>query len=111
VEQAPEYSAAPAPGDVPRVNQKKSVQRTCVGCGARREQREMLRIAAVPGAAGVPGAVPVVDNVFKAPGRGAYLCREVACIEKALKRRAIERSLKLKSGVPASLRDDIMKKC
>ena len=98
---APEYSGASAPD----VEKKKSVQRTCVGCGARREQREMIRIAAMPGVA------PVVDIMFKAPGRGAYLCRDVACIEKALKRRAIERALKLKNGIPASLRDDIMKKC
>ena len=100
-EAAPEYSGAPAPD----VEKKKSVQRTCVGCGARKEQREMLRVAAVSGGA------PVVDTEFKAPGRGAYLCRDVACTEKALKRRAIERALKLKNGVPASLRDDIMKKC
>ena len=73
--------------------------------GVRREQREMIRVAAVSGVA------PVVDNMFKAPGRGAYLCRDVACIEKALKRRALERSLKLKNSVPVSLREDIMKKC
>jgi len=51
----------------------------------------------------------MVDSLFRAPGRGAYLCRQAGCVEKAWKRRALERALKLKNTVPASLRDDIMK--
>jgi len=36
------------------------------------------------------------DPTGKAPGRGAYLCNELACWQKALERGALERALKTK---------------
>ncbi|HVF09878.1 MAG TPA: YlxR family protein, partial [Abditibacteriaceae bacterium] len=75
--------------------------RTCVGCGAQKPQREMLRIAARA------GSEPAVDVEYCAPGRGAYLCRTQSCLERALKRRAVERSLKLKNGVGAKLKTEL----
>ena len=75
--------------------------RTCAGCGAKKPQREMLRIASTDGAA------PVVDVQFKAAGRGAYLCRKQDCMERALQRRGLERTLKLKTSVPAAMRSEI----
>ena len=120
MQRTPEGSAvARAGGEAGR--EKRVPQRTCVGCGTRRDQRAMLRVAAVPesgsgagigaerGICSVPGAAAMVDQLYKAPGLGAYLCRQVVCIENAWKRRALERALKLKNSVPASLRDDIMK--
>ena len=41
----------------------------------------------------------MVDPTGKANGRGAYLCRNVLCLEKAQKTKALERSLK--SAMPA----------
>jgi uncharacterized protein len=61
----------------------------------------MLRIAARDGGA------PVIDEQGQAPGRGAYLCRARSCMERALARRALERSLKLKNTVPATLKGEI----
>ncbi len=75
--------------------------RTCAGCGAKKLQREMLRIASKG------GATPVVDVQFKAAGRGAYLCRNRACMERALQRRGLERTLKLKTSVPAAMRSEL----
>ena len=72
-------------------------ERTCVGCGAKRPQRAMLRVAALEGDA------PKVDLEYCLPGRGAYLCRMKSCLERALARRAMERSLKLKTSVGAGL--------
>lgn len=63
--------------------------RTCLGCGAKKPQNEMVRFAAQNGGA------PAIDLAGKKPGRGAYLCRNLACAETALKRRALERALKL----------------
>jgi predicted RNA-binding protein YlxR (DUF448 family) len=60
----------------------------------------MLRIAAHDG-------VLVVDVKGRAAGRGAYLCPEKTCVERALARRALERSLKLKYNVPAALKGEI----
>jgi predicted RNA-binding protein YlxR (DUF448 family) len=61
----------------------------------------MLRIASLH------GGTPVVDVKACAPGRGAYLCRQRSCLDKALKRRGIERTLKLTTTIPASMRDEI----
>ena len=40
-----------------------------------------------------PEGVVSLDFRGKAPGRGAYLCRDSACLKKAVKSRALERSL------------------
>jgi predicted RNA-binding protein YlxR (DUF448 family) len=40
-----------------------------------------------------PDGLAAVDLTGKAPGRGAYLHRDAACIETARKRRHLERSL------------------
>ena len=42
--------------------------RSCVGCGAKRAQAELTRVALDP-----EGEV-VVDKERRLPGRGAYLC-------------------------------------
>lgn len=77
--------------------------RTCVGCGAKKAPGEMLRLASKDGAA------PLVDERGGAPGRGAYLCRDRKCIERAWARRGVERALKLHGTMPASVRDAMMR--
>lgn len=59
--------------------------RRCVGCGRRAPQRELLRFAARDGVL-VPGR--------RAPGRGAYTCRRLACFERAVARRGFARTLR-----------------
>jgi predicted RNA-binding protein YlxR (DUF448 family) len=59
--------------------------RSCIGCGRKAPQEEFLRFAAVDGEL-VPG-----DGV---PGRGAYTCRRLACFERAVSRRAFNRTLR-----------------
>ena len=76
-------------------------ERTCVSCGAKRPQRAMLRVAAIA------GGEPVVDLKYCLPGRGAYLCRMKSCLERAVARRAMERSLKLKTSVGAGLKAEL----
>jgi predicted RNA-binding protein YlxR (DUF448 family) len=41
-----------------------------------------------------PGGVIEIDTMGKKEGRGAYLCRDWACWEKALKGKQLERALK-----------------
>ncbi len=62
-------------------------ERTCVACRARAPKRELLRVARRP-----DGAV-AVDRAGKEPGRGAYVHRDAACVELALRRGALARAL------------------
>jgi predicted RNA-binding protein YlxR (DUF448 family) len=66
-------------------------ERTCCACGSKKPQSELRRVASAG------GAPPQLDASGKAQGRGAYLCFDVACIEKALQRKALERALKLQN--------------
>jgi predicted RNA-binding protein YlxR (DUF448 family) len=62
-------------------------QRTCVGCRKIRPKREMVRIVRTPDQ-GVK-----IDESGKAPGRGAYLCRERQCWERALSEKRLDYAL------------------
>ncbi|MGN6431048.1 MAG: YlxR family protein [Gaiellaceae bacterium] len=59
--------------------------RTCAGCGRKAPQAELLRFVADEGAL-TPGP--------KAPGRGVYTCRRLACFERAAARGAFNRVLR-----------------
>jgi predicted RNA-binding protein YlxR (DUF448 family) len=59
--------------------------RSCIGCGRKAPQGQLLRFAAVDGQL-VPGG--------GIPGRGAYTCRRLACFERAVSRRAFNRTLR-----------------
>jgi len=59
--------------------------RSCIGCGRKAPQGELLRFVASEGQL-VLG--------MKEPGRGAYTCRRLSCFERAVSRRAFNRTLK-----------------
>ena len=59
--------------------------RTCVGCGRKAPQAELLRFVARD------GALALGPNE---PGRGAYVCRRLPCFERAAARRAFNRTLR-----------------
>ena len=61
--------------------------RMCVGCREMKEKRSLLRVVKSP-----EGAISF-DRVGKAPGRGAYVCKSKACLERAVKARQLERAL------------------
>ena len=65
---------------------KKIPMRQCLGC---REMKQLIRI--VRSAEGTLS----LDFKGKLPGRGAYLCCDVQCLERALKSRAVERALEV----------------
>ena len=76
-------------------------ERTCAACGAKKPQRELLRVAAQGGVS------PILDEGGKAPGRGAYLCASLTCIETAAKRKSLERSLKLTQPLEPGLKEEL----
>ena len=67
--------------------QKKIPQRQCMGCRERKAKRELIRVVRGP-----EGTVSL-DFSGKAPGRGAYLCPNAECLKKAIRPKALDRSL------------------
>ncbi|MBN1179181.1 MAG: YlxR family protein [Anaerolineae bacterium] len=63
--------------------------RTCVACRTPRPKRELIRVVHTP-----EGQV-VVDERGKQNGRGAYLCAQRSCWTSALKRRQLDRALRV----------------
>ena len=62
--------------------------RKCAGCGLERPKGEMLRVVRAP-----DGSVSI-DASGRAQGRGAYICRNSVCLDRALKKNAFARVLK-----------------
>ena len=61
-------------------------ERTCLGCRDRRQQADLVRLVANGGRLMLAGKA--------APGRGAYVCAEQTCFDKAVKRRAFGHALR-----------------
>ncbi len=66
---------------------KKVPQRTCMGCQAKKDKRELVRIVRSP-----EGEISI-DLTGKKPGRGAYICPDLECLNKVVKSKRLERSL------------------
>jgi predicted RNA-binding protein YlxR (DUF448 family) len=65
---------------------KKIPVRMCIACREGRPKKELVRIVSVEG-----DLIP--DDTGKAHGRGAYLCPDVNCLDRARKIRAFDRAL------------------
>ncbi len=65
---------------------KKVPVRMCVACREGKPKKELVRIVATE-----TGLMP--DETGKAHGRGAYICPDVACLDKAQKIKAFDRML------------------
>ncbi len=62
-------------------------QRRCIACRQGGGKPDLLRVVRTP-----QGEVRL-DHTGKVPGRGAYLCRKVSCLETALKQKKLQRAL------------------
>jgi len=76
---------------------KKIPQRQCVGCREMKDKKSLIRVVKSP-----EGAVSL-DFVGKKPGRGAYVCRDIACLKRARKSRALERAFE--ASIPPEVYD------
>ena len=72
------------------MKQKKIPMRMCVGCRTMKPKRELIRVVRSP-----EGEISL-DEKGKKPGRGAYLCRNAACFQRAIKQKQLERQLEVK---------------
>ena len=69
---------------------KKIPLRMCTGCMEMKPKKELIRVVKIQ-----DGDVSV-DLTGKKAGRGAYICKNIECLEKAIKSKKLERSLKTK---------------
>ncbi|NPV92005.1 MAG: YlxR family protein [Firmicutes bacterium] len=81
------------------VRVRKVPQRMCVGCQEMRGKKELIRIVRTP-----TGEI-VLDPTGKKSGRGAYICPVSDCLEKAIKKKQLERALN--SPIEGSVLDEL----
>jgi hypothetical protein len=67
--------------------------RTCLGCGRKAPQAELVRFVVRDG---------VLTRSRSGEGRGAYTCRRLACFERAASKRAFNRVLRAPVRVEAN---------
>ena len=80
---------------------RKIPMRICIGCGEQKPKKEMIRIVRDP-----EGKLSI-DRTGKKSGRGAYICDNPACLDKAASGGGIERALE--TPVTAELLDALRK--
>lgn len=82
---------------------RKIPMRMCVGCRERFEKRELIRVLRTP-----DGEV-IIDKKGKMSGRGAYICDKKACLDKAIKIKALQRALEVEvdGSILEALKEDI----
>jgi len=87
------------------IKQKKIPLRKCTGCQEMKSKKELIRIVRND-----EGEFSV-DFTGKKAGRGAYICSDIACLEKAQKNKGLERSFKqaVPKEVYESLREELVK--
>ncbi len=72
------------------MHQKKVPLRMCTGCGEMKPKKELVRVVRSP-----EGEIHL-DPGGRAPGRGAYVCRNLSCLKKARKARRFEKAFSCK---------------
>ncbi len=65
---------------------KKLPLRMCTGCGEMKPKKELVRVVKPK-----EGDIDI-DLTGRANGRGAYICRNLACLQKARKARRFEKA-------------------
>ncbi len=85
------------------MKEKKIPARMCTGCGEMKPKAELVRIVRSP-----EGEISL-DLTGRKNGRGSYICKNAACFDKALKKKAFERAFgaKLSDELAQSIREEI----
>ena len=65
---------------------RKVAMRMCTGCGQMKPKREVVRVVKSQ-----DGEI-ALDLTGKKAGRGAYVCRDIECLQKARKARRLEKA-------------------
>ena len=85
---------------------KKIPMRTCVGCNECRPKRELIRVVK-----STDGEVSI-DFTGKKNGRGAYLCFNIECLNKAIKTKRLSRvfEMAIEDSIYDKLREEMESK-
>ncbi len=92
------------------MKQKKIPLRKCTGCGEMKPKRELVRVVKAPDVKNEQGEVVAkgevsLDLTGKKAGRGAYVCNNVKCLEKAIKAKRFEKAFQ--TTIPQKIYDGI----
>ncbi len=68
---------------------KKIPMRQCIGWQEMKSKKEMIRVIKTP------EDEICIDATGRKNGRGAYICPKSECLQKAIRNRGLERSLKM----------------
>ncbi len=74
---------------------KKIPMRKCLGCGEMKPKKELVRVIKTP------ENEILLDKTGRQNGRGAYICNNLDCLNRALKNKGLERSFN--TAVPADV--------
>lgn len=80
---------------------KKLPTRTCIGCGEQKSKKEFIRIVK-----NKEGKISI-DKTGKLEGRGAYICDNIECLNKAIKTRKLEKNFEMK--IPDEIYEELRK--
>lgn len=75
--------------------------RQCTGCREMKNKKDLLRVLRT-----TEGEI-ILDTTGRKNGRGAYLCFSDECLEKAIKSKGLERSLK--TEIPTEVYESLKK--
>lgn len=84
--------------------EKKVPLRKCLGCMSSFPKKDLIRVVKTP-----EGEV-VLDLSGKKSGRGAYICKNSACLKKAIKSKRIQNNLEIEipEGVILDLEKELL---
>lgn len=83
---------------------KKIPQRLCLGCQEMKPKKELIRVVKDK------EDNISVDLTGKSSGRGAYICRNLECFEKAVKAKRFERAFetKISEDIYEKMREELI---
>ncbi len=93
------YSGTDRRGTKDVKGKRKEPLRKCTGCGEMKNKKEMIRVVRTP------ENTFVLDETGRKNGRGAYLCRNMECLEKAVRCKGLERSFQ--TPIPPEVYDSL----
>ncbi len=72
------------------MTRRKRPLRRCIGCGVSQPKKDLIRIVRSP-----DGQILSIDTGGKMSGRGAYVCPDGNCLEKAFSGKHLVRALRM----------------
>ena len=78
---------------------KKIPQRSCIVCRTKKDKNELIRIVR-----NQTNEI-IIDESGKKPGKGAYICDSIECLEKGIKSKALKRALEV--DVPKEIYENL----